>query len=111
MLVLPNFVPISLLITLDTVRYIQAFFIEWDFDLFDQTRGLQARVQTSNLNESLGQVDFIFSDKTGTLTQNYMQFNKMSIGNYSYGTPNAPSATGLLLSSEDLGQNPDSQAA
>lgn len=71
-------------------------------------RGIQARVQTSNLNESLGQVDYIFSDKTGTLTQNYMQFNKMSIGNYSYGTPHAQSATGLLLSSEDQAQNPDS---
>lgn len=44
-------------------------------------------MQASNLNESLGQVDYIFSDKTGTLTQNYMQFKKMSIGNYGYGSP------------------------
>jgi len=39
-LILPNFVPISLLITLDTVRYIQGFFIEWDVDLFDMKRGV-----------------------------------------------------------------------
>lgn len=51
---LPNFVPISLLITLDTVRYIQGFFIEWDLDLINLNNGASAKVQTSNLNESLG---------------------------------------------------------
>ncbi len=42
-------------------------------------------MQASNLNESLGQIDYIFSDKTGTLTKNYMEFKKVSIGDYSYG--------------------------
>jgi len=41
---------------------------------------------TSNLNEELGQVDYIFSDKTGTLTKNHMQFKKMSIGTFEYGS-------------------------
>ena len=42
-------------------------------------------MQSSNLNEQLGQIDYIFSDKTGTLTKNYMEFKKVSIGDYHYG--------------------------
>lgn len=42
-------------------------------------------VQTSTLNEELGQVNFIFTDKTGTLTKNYMAFTRMNIGDKLYG--------------------------
>ena len=59
--------------------------MQWDIDLCDLKTGVQAGVQASNLNEQLGNVSFVFSDKTGTLTKNYMEFKKISIGNYSYG--------------------------
>ena len=49
--------------------------------MFDQTRGIETKVQSTNLNEELGMVHNIFSDKTGTLTQNVMEFKKFSAGN------------------------------
>ena len=50
--------------------------------------GLKTVVQSSNLNEELGQVEYIFSDKTGILTCNIMEFKKMVIGDKAYGTGN-----------------------
>ena len=41
---------------------------------------MEARVQSSNLNEELGMVKYVFSDKTGTLTQNIMEFKRFSAG-------------------------------
>jgi phospholipid-transporting ATPase len=63
-----NFVPISLLVTLETCKYIQGIFIGWDIKIYDVEKDLPAKAQSSNLNEQLGMIHYIFSDKTGTLT-------------------------------------------
>ena len=81
-----NFVPISLLVTMETIKFFQGMFMEWDIDLYDKESCTGCKVQTSTLNEELGQIRYVFSDKTGTLTKNYMKYKMMSIGDKIYGT-------------------------
>jgi len=63
-----NLVPISLIISLELVKYFQAMFMSYDISMYDKEEGVAMRAQASNLNEELGQVEYVFSDKTGTLT-------------------------------------------
>jgi phospholipid-transporting ATPase len=96
-------VPISLLVTLEIVKFIQAQFIALDATIFDETKDMPTKAQSSNLNEELGQVEYIFSDKTGTLTQNIMEFKKMCIGPKTYGK--SDEAKKEYLQSSMLDQN------
>lgn len=80
-----NFLPISLYVTVETVLIFQASFIENDIEMYDEGSDTPASVRTSNLNSDFGQVDFIFSDKTGTLTQNVMKLKQISVNGTIYG--------------------------
>uniref|UniRef100_A0A8C6VFL5 Phospholipid-transporting ATPase n=1 Tax=Naja naja TaxID=35670 RepID=A0A8C6VFL5_NAJNA len=80
-----NLIPISLLVTLEVVKFTQALFINWDIDMYYTETDTPAMARTSNLNEELGQVKYLFSDKTGTLTCNIMNFKKCSIAGVTYG--------------------------
>lgn len=78
-------IPISLYVSIEMVKFLQAIFINQDIYMFDEDSGVPAEARTSNLNEELGQVDTILSDKTGTLTCNQMDFLKCSIAGTAYG--------------------------
>ena len=78
-------IPISLYVSIEVVKVLQAIFINQDLHMYDEETGTPAQARTSNLNEELGQVDTILSDKTGTLTCNHMEFLNCSIAGTAYG--------------------------
>ncbi|KRT86590.1 hydrolase, partial [Oryctes borbonicus] len=84
-IVLNTVVPISLYVSVEVIRFVQSFLINWDNQMYDEQTNTHAKARTTTLNEELGQIEYVFSDKTGTLTQNIMTFNKCSIGARSYG--------------------------
>lgn len=99
-MVLFNYIiPVSMYVTVEMQKFLGSYFITWDEEMFDEELGEGAQVNTSDLNEELGQVperrfagdnanletlltlaslssqvEYVFTDKTGTLTENNMEF-------------------------------------
>ncbi|XP_018312350.1 phospholipid-transporting ATPase ID isoform X4 [Mycetomoellerius zeteki] len=84
-IVLNTVVPISLYVSVEVIRFVQSFLINWDEEMYYAPTKTHAKARTTTLNEELGQIEYIFSDKTGTLTQNIMTFNKCSVAGKCYG--------------------------
>ena len=72
-------IPLALYITIEMARFAGSKFFEWDLEMYDEERNIPACANTSDLNENLGQVEYLFSDKTGTLTENEMVFKIFGI--------------------------------
>uniref|UniRef100_A0A3B3S683 Phospholipid-transporting ATPase n=1 Tax=Paramormyrops kingsleyae TaxID=1676925 RepID=A0A3B3S683_9TELE len=84
-IVLNTMVPISLYVSVEVIRLGQSKFINWDLQMYYPEKDTPAKARTTTLNEQLGQIEYIFTDKTGTLTQNIMAFKKCTIGGQIYG--------------------------
>lgn len=111
-MVLFNYIiPVSMYVTVEMQKFLGSYFIMWDDDMFDEELGERAQVNTSDLNEELGQVgythstqsththhihspllpeclcfqvEYVFTDKTGTLTENNMEFIECCVDGYVY---------------------------
>ena len=79
-----TFIPISLIVTIEIIKMAQGIFIQWDAKLYSKNSHCFCKAKTVSINEELGKVNFIFSDKTGTLTQNKLVFKYCIIGSKLY---------------------------
>ncbi|XP_023715383.1 probable phospholipid-transporting ATPase IF isoform X4 [Cryptotermes secundus] len=77
-------IPISLYVTIETQKFLGSLFFMWDRELYCEKTNQPAVCNSSDLNEELGQVEYLFTDKTGTLTENSMWFRRCSVAGIPY---------------------------
>jgi phospholipid-translocating ATPase len=90
-----NLVPISLYITLEIIRTLQAVFIYSDVHMYYEAIDYPCTPKSWNISDDVGQIEYIFSDKTGTLTQNVMEFKKATINGVPYGEAYTEAQAGM----------------
>ncbi|XP_009068081.1 PREDICTED: phospholipid-transporting ATPase IK, partial [Acanthisitta chloris] len=86
MILMSIIIPMSMYITFEFIYLVNSFFINWDLEMYYAAKDIPAKARSTSLNDQLGQIEYIFSDKTGTLTQNIMSFKKCCVNGTIYGT-------------------------
>ncbi|RDX67499.1 Phospholipid-transporting ATPase 2, partial [Mucuna pruriens] len=81
-------IPISIKVSLDLVKSLYAKFIDWDHQMIDLETNIPSHATNTAISEDLGQVEYILTDKTGTLTENKMIFRRCCISGNFYGNEN-----------------------
>ncbi|XP_075060872.1 phospholipid-transporting ATPase IK-like [Mixophyes fleayi] len=84
--IMSTLIPFVLYISMDLIHVIHNYFINQDLEMYYSESDSPAQARASSLCDMLGQIDYIFTDKTGTLTQNVMTFKKCCIGHRVFGT-------------------------
>ncbi|KAI1111858.1 hypothetical protein F5Y14DRAFT_288376 [Nemania sp. NC0429] len=95
LIVFQNLIPISLYISLEIVRTLQAIFIYSDVQMYYEPIDYPCVPKSWNISDDVGQIEYIFSDKTGTLTQNVMEFKKATINGQPYGEAYTEAQAGM----------------
>ncbi|KAG5551952.1 hypothetical protein RHGRI_010149 [Rhododendron griersonianum] len=100
-------IPISIKVSLDLVKSMYAKFIDWDNEMFDIETGTRANAANTAISEDLGQVEYILTDKTGTLTENKMVFKRCFIGGIFYGNETEDALKDMELLDAVVSGSPD----
>lgn len=100
-------IPISIKVTLDLAKGVYAKFIDWDEQMFDWETSTPAHSANTAISEDLGQVEYILSDKTGTLTENRMIFRRCCISDTFYGDNNGDALKDVRLLNAVSSNDPD----
>ncbi|XP_078669323.1 phospholipid-transporting ATPase VA-like isoform X2 [Branchiostoma floridae x Branchiostoma belcheri] len=77
-------IPLSLYVSIEVIKMGQVWFIHQDIHLYDYSSGTSLQCRALNITEDLGQIQYVFSDKTGTLTENMMVFRRCTVGGKDY---------------------------
>lgn len=77
-------IPISLYVSIEIVKLGQIYFIQSDVEFYNEKMDSTIQCRALNITEDLGQIQYLFSDKTGTLTENKMVFRRCSVAGFDY---------------------------
>jgi len=91
---LSNFIPLSVYVSVEIITVMMMLYIGWDLNMYHEESDTPA-VARSTIVTDLGLVEYIFSDKTGTLTCNIMEFKRCSVDGHAFGMPVAKAAPQL----------------
>ena len=92
-LLMTYFVPISLMVTMEMVKLFQGSILVRDKYGWSEDYQCFTSANNTSVNENLGQIKYVFTDKTGTLTKNNMVFKHLITGGKLYGSENKPKKT------------------
>ncbi|XP_063379949.1 phospholipid-transporting ATPase VB [Cydia fagiglandana] len=91
-IVLQVMIPVSLYVTIEMTKLLQVYHIHQDVEMYDPMTNTRIQCRALNITEELGQINYLFSDKTGTLTENKMLFRRCAVAGVDYDHPPGPPA-------------------
>ncbi|XP_063530570.1 phospholipid-transporting ATPase VA isoform X2 [Cydia strobilella] len=91
-IVLQVMIPVSLYVTIEMTKLLQVYHIHQDVEMYDPMTNTRVQCRALNITEELGQIKYLFTDKTGTLTENKMLFRRCTVAGVDYDHPPGPPA-------------------